>query len=152
MKIQQTTTTNEPTTEEDKRLHLQLIQDTITRMAGNLFYLRGWSITLAAGLLALLSQKKEDGVILFPLIILGLVTIIFWIYDGYFLAQERRYRKLFDKVRKTSKDKIDFSMDASEFSGDKKCTVPYCMISKTLWPFYVFLLVATLYLIYTASR
>lgn len=152
MKIEKRQITEETSLEEDKRKHLEFIQGAITRMAGNLFYLRGWSITLAAGLLALLSQKKEDGIIIFPLIMLGAVTVIFWIYDGYFLAQERRYRKLYDKVRKTSSSSIDFSMDASEYAKEAKCTILHCMFSKTLWPFYSFLLVATIYLIFTASR
>lgn len=152
MKVKQTNLYKEDTKDEDKRLHLELIQGAITRVAGNLFYLRGWSITLAAGLLALLSQKKEDDVILFPLIILGAVTVIFWVYDGYFLAQERRYRRLYDKIRYTSVESIDFSMDAREFANEKRCTVAYCMISRTLWPFYSFFLVATVYLIFTASK
>jgi hypothetical protein len=36
-----------------KEKHLELIQAVISRMAGNSFLLKGWSVTLAAALLAL---------------------------------------------------------------------------------------------------
>lgn len=134
---------------ETKTKHLEMIQGVVGRMGGNLFYLRGWSITLAAGLLALLAQK--DSPKLFPLLMLGAVTIIFWIYDGYFLSLERKYRDLYDKVRKLPDSKVDFSMDVSEFSALKKNALLYCMFSKTLAPFYLFFLGATIYLILTRS-
>ena len=132
-----------------KLKHLEMIQGVITRMGGNLFYLRGWSITLVAGLLALLSQK--DSTKLFPLLILGVVIIIFWIYDGYFLSLERKYRRLYDKVRKLPDNKVDFSMKVTEFSKFKDCSLFYCVFSKTLAPFYLFFLGATIYLILTRS-
>jgi hypothetical protein len=131
--------------DSNKQKHLEMIQSVISRMGGNLFYLRGWSITLAAGLLALLSQKDHPRI--FPLIILAAATIIFWIYDGYFLAQERRYRDLYEKVRNLDDKDVDFSMNASDFAQYKKNTLVYCMGSRALAPFYVFLLAATGYLI-----
>ncbi|MCA9348448.1 hypothetical protein KC867_03495 [Candidatus Saccharibacteria bacterium] len=118
-------------------------------MGGNLFYLRGWSITLVAGLLALLSQK--DSLKLFPFLMLSAVIIIFWIYDGYFLSLERKYRRLYDKVRELPENKIDFSMEVEEFSKYKDCSLFYCVLSKTLAPFYIFLLGATIYLILIRS-
>jgi len=33
---------------EDQRKHLELIQGVITRMAGNSFLIRGWSVTLVS--------------------------------------------------------------------------------------------------------
>lgn len=130
--------------------HLEMIQHVVSRMGGNLFYLRGWSITLAAGLLAIFtSQKEVKDLKLFPLVILGIVTLMFWVYDGYFLAQERRYRGLYDKVSTLGEKEINFSMDTSEFAKYKKNTIVYCMFSKTLWPFYLFLLSTTIYLVTT---
>ena len=34
----------------------------------------------------------------------------FWLLDGYFLAQERRYRKFYDEVRLKGDETIDFVM------------------------------------------
>ena len=38
---------------EQKIKHLEFIQTTINRMAGNSFLLKGWTVTLTGGLLAL---------------------------------------------------------------------------------------------------
>lgn len=121
-------------------------------MGSNLFYLRGWSITLAAGLLAIFtSQKDPENIRLFPLFILGSVTIMFWIYDGYFLALERRYRDLYDETRMKSPQDIDFSMNISEQSKRVDNKVVFCMFTKTLAPFYLFFLGLTIYLIIIGS-
>ncbi len=53
---------------ENKRKHLEFIQGTITRMAGNLFFLRGWTISLVAGLFALF---VKDANILYILVLQG---------------------------------------------------------------------------------
>lgn len=113
-------------------------------MAGNLFYLRGWVVTLIAGVLVLLTQL--DGGRL-PIIFLSLVTIVFWAYDGYFLALERMYRDLYDKVRKMKEEDIDFSMSICEFKGKVQNIPFFCMFSPTLRYFYGPLLLAILYVI-----
>jgi hypothetical protein len=130
---------------ESKLKHLELIQGVVTRMGGNLFFLRGWSITLIAGVLAILSQK--DNVDSFPGIVLLVVVVMFWVYDGYFLALERKYRDLYNKVRKLPEAKIDFSMDIREFNSNKKNTVIWCMCSKTIAPFYLMSLAGAIYLL-----
>ncbi len=131
---------------DDKRAHLQMIQGVISRMGGNLFYLRGWSIAVIAGVLAFLSQSSVNKSLLVPLIILGIVTFLFWIYDGYFLSLERKYRDLYDDVRKKT-DGIDFSMNISKYSKTVDNKVIWCMFSKTIFPFYILLTIATIYLI-----
>ena len=45
---------------ENKRKHLEFIQNIISRMAGNLFFLRGWTITLIAALLALFIKGNNS--------------------------------------------------------------------------------------------
>jgi hypothetical protein len=131
--------------DEKKLKHLELIQGIISRMGGNLFYLRGWVITLVAGILVLLA-KTGDGKL--PIIFLTVLILIFWVYDGYFLGLERMYRDLYDKVRKMKEEDIDFSMDVAEFKKYKKNSIIYCVFSPTLRYFYGFLLLATLYVIF----
>jgi hypothetical protein len=131
--------------DEKKLKNLELIQGVISRMGGNLFYLRGWVITLLAGILVLLT-KIGDGKL--PIIFLTLIILLFWAYDGYFLSQERMYRDLYDKVRILKEDEIDFSMDIKEFKKYKKNSIIYCIFSPTLRYFYGFLLLATLYVIF----
>jgi hypothetical protein len=69
---------------ENKRKHLEFIQNIISRMAGNLFFLRGWTITLIAALLALFAKGNDSIYIVYFLIVL---TFVFWVLDGYFLSQ-----------------------------------------------------------------
>ncbi len=132
-------------TNEKRIAHLGLIQGVISRMGGNLFYLRGWVITLIAGVLVLLTQLGGGK---FPVIFLAFITILFWAYDGYFLALERMYRDLYDKVRKMKEEDIDFSMNISEFKGRAQNTTLFCMFSPTLRYFYIPLLLAILYAIF----
>lgn len=100
---------------------------------------------LVAGVLVLLTQIDKNR---FPIIFLALVIIIFWSYDGYFLALERMYRDLYDKVRNMKEDEINFSMDITEFKKYKKNSIIYCVFSPTLRYFYGPLLLAILYVIF----
>ena len=74
--------------------HLGFIQGVINRMGSNSFLLKGWSITLVAACFALAAKDAERKFLLlayFP-------VFMFWVLDGYFLYQERLYRKLYDDV------------------------------------------------------
>lgn len=129
---------------ENKIKHLEFIQQTINRMAGNLFFLRGWAITLIAALFALFVKETNHAyifVVYFP-------VVIFWILDGYFLSQERLFRALYDHVRKLPEKEIDFSMDTVGFQKDDKNSWLYSMFSKTLLCFYIPLILIMLALIY----
>ena len=44
---------------EDKRKHLELVQGVINRMAGNSFMLKGWAVTLVAGIFALAGKDTD---------------------------------------------------------------------------------------------
>src|SRR5215467_8708030 len=92
--------------------HLEFLQAVISRMAGNSFLLKGWSVTLAAALFALAAKDAN-----LKLIVLAYYPIlVFWVLDGFFLSQERLYRALYDKVRALPEANIDFSMDTREFN------------------------------------
>lgn len=130
---------------EDKRLHLKFIQNVITRMSGNLFFLRGWTITLIAALLALFSKDSKFN---YAIGFLCVLTLVFWILDGYFLSQERLYRDLYNYVRILKEEKIDYSMDTTEFKKYKKNTVIFAMFSGTLMVFYIPLIIAAVVIVY----
>jgi len=118
---------------ENKRKHLEFIQGAINRMAGNLFFLRGWTITLIAALFAFFVKDANTDfifVVYFP-------VIIFWILDGYFLSQERLFRALYTHVRKLDEREIDFSMNTSEYNEDKRNGWVCSMFSSTLLFFYL---------------
>lgn len=120
-----------------KTKHLEMIQNVISRMGGNLFILKGWTITLIMALLSI-SVKSFDMVYAF---LAFAIISIFWILDGYFLSMERCYRELYDDVRLKNEKDIDFSMDYSQFMKQKN-TWKKSMFSKTLLIFYGILFLA----------
>ncbi len=126
--------------DENKRKHLEFIQGVISRMASNLFFLRGWAITLIAGLFAL---SVKDSNQIYTSVVYFLI-IIFWILDGYFLSQERLFRALYNHVRKLEEKDIDFSMDTTEYKKDEKNSLVCSMFSGTLFFFYLALVVITI--------
>lgn len=124
---------------EKKIQHLQMIQGVINRMASNSFMLKGWAVTLVAGIFALASKDADR----LYFIIAYIPVLVFWGLDSYYLLQERLYRALYEKVRQTEEDNIDFSLKATttEF-GNKTNSIWSCFGSKTeLW-FYLPLAIA----------
>ena len=116
----------------NKQKHLELIQGIINRLAGNLFYLKGWAITLITGLFALSSKDMNTSYML----IAYFLVIIFWGLDAYFLCKERQFRALYNDVRVLEESKINFSMDISKYTGQRKYSLPTSIFSHTLLGFY----------------
>jgi hypothetical protein len=96
----------------NKLKHLELCQNVISRMAGNSFLLKGWSVTLTAGLFALAANNANRH---FAWIAVMPVTV-FWVLDSFYLRQERLFRALYDDVREKPEDRISFSMDTTSFA------------------------------------
>ena len=96
---------------ESKLKHLELIQGVINRMAGNSFLLKGWSVTLISALFALAAKDSNQ----FFIYLAYFPCVTFWGLDGYFLWQERMYRKLYKKVSETAPESIDFGMNAKKY-------------------------------------
>ena len=113
--------------------YLQMIQDVIKRMASNSFALKGWAVTLVAGIFALAGKDTDKMYFLISYV----PILVFWGLDSYYLFQERLYRALYNKARKMSENDItDFSLSATtkEFGNDKKCNYYNCLKSPTeLW-------------------
>lgn len=116
---------------EKKIKHMEMIQGVVNRMASNSFALKGWTVTLVAGIFALASKDTEKMYFLVAYV----PIIIFWGLDTYYLLQERLFRALYDKVRNMKEDDIDFSMNTllQEFKTEKN-TFWSCFKSNTeLW-------------------
>lgn len=117
----------------NKHKHLEFIQASISRMSGNLFLLKGWSITLIAALFALAAKDTNKAYIVvayFPL-------FIFWFLDGYFLSMERRFRSLYEHVRQLKEGDIDFSMNTEPYKNDPHNLWVTALLSRTLVTYYV---------------
>jgi len=104
--------------EEEKMLaHLQMIQAVIERMGRNSFHVKTWSAALATGWLALVPRGDTPAgypgwLVLLPFLLLAAL-------DGYYLWQERLFRRLYDEVRQS--ETSDFAMDTSRGSVEVRC-------------------------------
>ena len=96
-----------------KMKHLEFIQGVINRMAGNSFLLKGWSVTLTSALFAL--AAKDANPVFIYLAYFPCAT--FWALDGYFLRQERLFRKLFVAAAGTPSGDSTFSMTTAPFEA-----------------------------------
>ena len=124
---------------------MEMLQAVISRLASNSFALKGWAVTLVAGIFAL--SGNDAGKRYFLLAYMPI--IVFWILDAYYLQQEKLYRALYDKVRQQDENKIDFCMDPSlpELKKEKSGFWE-CVISMTELGFYFPLAVTTAGIIY----
>lgn len=122
-----------------KQAHLEMIQGVINRISQNSFLLKSWGVVLISSTFALAVVNTQPLFIYlayFPL-------IAFWGLDGYFLRQERLFRKLYDRVRNLLEDQIDFSMDTAVVTSQVD-SFWYVTLSKTLLAFHGMLLVTVL--------
>lgn len=126
----------------DKKIkHLEMVQSIINRMASNSFMLKGWAVTLVAGIFALAGKDAEK----LYFLVAYVPVIVFWGLDAYYLLQERLYRSLYDKVRQTEEDNINFSLKVTteKIVGNKNCYCS-CLFSTTeLWFYLPLALVCT---------
>jgi ribosomal protein L23 len=109
--------------------HLEFIQGVINRHNSNSFRIKGWAITITAAIFALTGTIKEP---FLCFIALG-PTIMFWVLDSMFLANERSFVSLYSCVANGNKLKVkkdDLKKDIQKaIEGDfKEYTVkPYSM-------------------------
>ena len=93
--------------------------------------LKGWAVTLVAGIFALSSKDSDQ---LYSIISI-IPVIAFWGLDSYYLLQERLYRSLYNKVKDIEENSIDFSLKTSydKFPFNEN-RYSRCLFSKTeLW-------------------
>lgn len=120
---------------ENKIEHLKMVQNTISRMSTNSFNLKGWSITLIIGLVAL---HKNSLAIISPLLFL-LPLLVFWGLDAYYLYQERLFRRLYDKVRRDEISNFEMNPSCDNTTGKKfNGFNVYCHIQSLRFTFLLF--------------
>ena len=119
-------------TKEHVIKHLELIQLVINRLASNSFMFKGWSMTLIVAITVLMVRYKLDN----PFVILSiLIPIIgFWVLGGYFVRQERLFRRLYEETSKLTD--TDFSMNTDRFKNESHCRRRSALRSTPLVGFY----------------
>ena len=116
----------------DKKLkHLELIQGVVNRLSTNSFLLKGWSVVLVSALFALSAGDSNPAFVFLAYI----PAFVFWGLDGYFIWEEKKFRKLYDHVRRLEEADVDFSMDTTGIR-DQAGTWWGATVSKTLVPFH----------------
>lgn len=116
---------------ETKLKHLEFIQGVISRINNCSFLLKGWSVTLISALFALSAKDVDVRFVLiayFP-------AIVFWILDGFFLDQEKRYRQLYELVIADSPDVPELEMNTTKVAGISG-SWSGALFTKTLLPFH----------------
>ncbi len=124
---------------QNKIKHLEFIEGVVNRLASASFQMKGWAVVLASAVLVYLSAEGLAECWVLLIVPVG----AFWILDGYYLWQERLFRKLYDTVRCLPDSGVDFSMatDASESGYHIKLRGwAGAMFSLTLFVFYAALL------------
>ena len=124
---------------ENKIKHLEFIQLTIIRMNVNSFMIKGWLVTLVAGIFVL-SNKDSNPAFLW---IAPFISILFWILDAFFVSTERKYRSLYDEIRLKQENEIDYSMDVRKYEGGRNSFF-ICLLSLTLFLFYPVVIIASI--------
>lgn len=115
--------------EEARQKHLEFVQNVVTRMATNSFYLKGWSVTLVAATFALSLTTPN---VLLTLIAL-LPALAFWRLDAFYLREERAFRRLYDAVRCKS-DKVEpFSLNPTQFKDNVQSTDDVAVSKSLRW-------------------
>ena len=90
---------------ETRIRYLEAIQRVVDRLSNISFILKGWAVSLVAGLMALAAGGSNQGFVLIAYI----PIVVFWFLDAYFLMMERQYRQLFEK-------NADFSQELKRFT------------------------------------
>lgn len=114
---------------------IDLIQDCIKRMASNSFLVKGWALSVFAGVTAITKGENLNNI--FLLLCTTVVPFIcFWVLDAYFLQIERKYRAMYtERLTKRKNNDSDelFDLNPSKY---KVGSILRIMFSQTLTIFY----------------
>ena len=99
-------------------------------MARNSFWLRGWNATLAAAWLAFVARVgvAESP----PWYLIPWPFMLIFLLDGYYLWQERLFRRLYDRARQ--QETTDFAMDTSTLPRRRKILVGGLLLDNRALP------------------
>ena len=111
--------------------HLKMTQAIINRLANNCVLVKGWSMTIILAAMVLITKHEIQS----PYFVSVLLILPVWILDGYFLWQERLFRKVYGEVRVQSD--TDFEMNPMKHKNVPKCSWLSAILSPTLFIFYL---------------
>ena len=113
---------------------IDLIQGCISRMANNSFLVKGWALSLIAGVTVFTKGENFDNLIFLLTTIVPFVC--FWILDAFFLQAEKKYRAMYsDRLKKRKNGDVDQLFELEPGNYKVEC-VFRLMFSITLVVFY----------------
>ncbi len=122
--------------------HLGMSQSVIQRMSANSASCKGWCIAITSAILVLVGDKSKPDYALIAFI----PIFLFLSLDAYYLALERRFRNSYnsfiDKLHLKGIESTD--LYAIIPSGSTLKAYGTALISFSIWPFYVLLMVMVL--------
>lgn len=122
--------------------HLNISQSVIQRMASNSASSKGWAIALVSAVLVIVADKNNPDYALIAVI----PIVLFLSLDAYYLSLEKRFRNSYNLFI----DKLhDEGISASDLYAVEPCGKPIdylgkAVLSFSIWPFYLMLLVMVL--------
>ena len=116
---------------EGKIEYLQMIQEPISRMSTVSSIFKGFSATIVSGIAALTYCEVNTVVLALSFV----PVLMFALLDVYYLKLEKKYRYLFDQVRK-DEHPIDFALELTKDNTAAKSRVWDCVKSPSIWLFY----------------
>jgi hypothetical protein len=115
--------------DEEKKQHLEFIQNIITRMNTNSFQIKGLAVTIVSALLAIYASTTNIAFVFLSIA----PTTLFWFLDSYYLQQERKFRGVYNNVcgLKNDVEIKPYEMPVQKFQGGQYC---FCTVfwSKTV--------------------
>lgn len=123
---------------DNKATYLQMIQEPICRMSTISAIFKGFAATIVAGV-ATLTYKDVN---VWVLALSFLPVVAFAVLDVYYLTLERKFRFLFEQVRKDERE-IDFSMKLTNDPVEiirAKARAWDCIKSPSIYLFYPLML------------
>ena len=112
--------------------HLEMTQSVINRLGRNSLLLKSWSMTILVAAMVLIARENLEN--RYFVLVLFLPVVGFWILDGYFLWQERLFRKVYDEIREQTE--TNFEMNLGKHRSKPKCSWISAVFSITLVIFY----------------
>jgi hypothetical protein len=117
--------------------HLSLIQGVINRLGTNSGLMKGFAALVMTSTMMI---PADTNVIIISFLLV--MVFAFAILDGYYLAQERRYRALYEKVRTENNNggQSDFALKIDLRESEIKqysCSTLAGVVSKSVIPFYL---------------
>ena len=106
-------------------------------MSQNSVHLKGWAVALISVIGAICSSSSDRRFI----VLVALPLITFWFLDSYYLQLERKYRILYENVRKGDVKNFDMNLSNTKIDSEqaKKICFCKCLFNRTEAPFHLFI-------------